>query len=890
MAVRALKPDEEVVTQQATPDSESAPEPASAPNVRALADDEEVIPSKGAVERFGRGANVGIAEAFPLFAAVDIVAESMRAVGIPVGDEPVLGSRFVQRAFSDLGIAPPPGEEDPDTLAGSIGRMSGIGASMLLPVGAVSGGAAKVATGAAAPASSVTGKIVQSVTGSALRSPGTFVAAEGAAAASAGAGGFIARKEFPGSPGAQALGEIVLGLTPAAAITGVKLLPSILGLRLARTMVKPFTTSGGQRRAKARLESAARDPAQARAEFEGADVLPEAGLTPAQRTGDPGLLSLERSVMESSEQLKGQADEQIANANRVIRESLEGMGGGVPLERTTEALEAARANLTGLLDTRMRIAARLAEERIEAIGPTVTREQVNTIAREELDKALSAAVKQERELWNAVPSDVRVPTANSTSAWSELVAATPKAQQGDLPAIARRLLNPKSEDFLGTENSVRELQGLRSKLLETARQARAAGKFNKARLADELAEAVLTDLGATRNQVEGEAGEALRLALDFSADKAERFRKGAVGKLLGTDKTGTASVDPRLTLERTVGKGGPAAAVEVQALSNAMERSGNLPAMQDAMQDFLRDEFRRKVIQNGQISPGAAKSFMSKFEDALSLFPNLQRQFNEAIQSGNAAVVASRRAESVGKGLSNPKVSRAAVFIEGPVDTAMARVAKAKDPAKVMRELVRQARRDPTGAALEGLKTGFGEYLIKQASLGTTDAAGEFVISGQRLQKLLSEGPTRRMAAQLLKPDELKRLRTIANTAARIEARVAASPKPEGIVADAPGVISSTLARIIGAQFGRVIASKTGGGTVQTPGFVGGLFKRLLDRGVQDPARRLIVDAIQDPKLFRALTTEGGGDVFKQREEVRRQLNAWAIGVLGDEEASVPVD
>ena len=857
MPVRELKPDEEVVR-------------TTRETVRELEPDETVIRSLTPQEQFGRGANIGIAET--LGAPVDLANFVLGFIGLE-SEEPVLGSQQIRRGFAALGLAPPPGQDDPESLFGSVGKVTGAATSMLLPLGPGVKGAREMAMGIRQAPSSIPGRMYQDIGRTALEAPGRFLAMETAGAAGAGTAGYWARQRFPDSEAAAFTAEVLGGMGPGAVVGMAKLVPTVLGVRLARYLARPFTRTGGLHRAEHRMQEVARKPETAIEQLAGSEALPEARLTPAQRTGDEGLLSLERSVIDSSEQLKGEAEDQIAQATRAIRESLAGLGEDIPPEKTAETLEEARAYVQSLLDTRVRIAAQRADERIAELGPQATRQDANLIAREELQNALRAARQQEREYWDLVPDEIFLSTARSKEAFQQVVETTSRARQRDIPDIARQFLDPDSNQAFTDMETVRELHGLRSALLEDARKARAANEFNKARIADDLADAILADLGAQRDNIEGQVGDALRTALDFSADLNDRFTRGPVGRILGSERKGGVRMPEALTLEATIGRAGPRARTETQAILEATES----PALRNAVEDFLLDDFQRRAVSRGRINPKAAETFLARHQDALEEFPELRRRLEGAIEADRFAVAATDRAEGLARRLADPKISRAAIFLKDPLEGAMARIAKSQKPAEAMTEIVRQAGRDPTGDAVKGLKTAFGDYLLQQSAMGRATVEGEFVVSGQALRRILKEGPTADMAKTLLSPAEQKRLQEMVDVAIKIEKAIAARARPEGIIADRPAMFSSMIARIVGAQLGREVAVRTGGGTVQTPGILSNLFNRLIANHVRDPGRYLLINAMQDEKLFSALLNPG--KTAAQQKVIRRQLNAWLVSV-----------
>lgn len=89
----------------------------------------------------------------------------------------------------------------------------------------------------------------------------------------------------------------------------------------------------------------------------------------------------------------------------------------------------------------------------------------------------------------------------------------------DMPASAARVIDPRVK-----KTTVQELYGLYRKLGEEAVEARAAGKFNKARIAQELRTSILDDLN--KFSASGEVGDSLKLARDFSAELNKKIHKG----------------------------------------------------------------------------------------------------------------------------------------------------------------------------------------------------------------------------------------------------------------------------------------------------------------------------------------------------------------------------
>ena len=798
-----------------------------------------------------------------------------------------------QRGAGAIGT---PGEVfgEPATLSGRAGRFAGQTAA-LAPV---MGGVASLVTPAAAPAVTALGRAAQvprnvlSAMGARFAgAPVATTAVETALGASAGAGGFIAGKVFPDSDAAVFIGDIVGGTVPS-------LMPATLaakGVSAARGIIRkalhPMTATGGRGRAVARLERAAPGARSTAAERMAQPTTPDPAtgrpvLTPAARSEEPGLLALERSVVESSETLLREMDGHVARANAVIQQSLRELGGPAPATAMSERIESAHAYLKDLLESRVRIAAQRADERIEQLAPSVGREHANRLAREEIESALTAARTQERELFQAVPQDALVPTSATRNALQEHIADIGRAQRGDIPIEARRFLTPGSKAFFGEETTVLELRSLQSKLRETARNARGGEKrnLNKARIADDLADVITEDLANTRGGPE--AAEAIAVAVAFSRDLNGRFSRGTVGRLLGRRAAGDPRTAASLTLEEALAGGGPKARQALDDIVKAFDspEAPDAHILTGATQDWIRGRFLATAVEQGQLNLRKAQTFLSRNEELLSRLPELRQSFNEAIAAGNAANVARRNAERVR--FNDPRTSKAALFVQqGPVE-AFDRIARlpAAQASRETQMLLNRAARDLTGEATEGLRAGFVEYLMTGAKTRARDVDGDTFLSGFALREAMQNPSTRLMTARLFSQDERNRLAVITRDLMRLDRQREARAGPEGILGDTSGKFLERFARIVGAGVGRALGRATGsGGTVQIPGQMSNAANELVQAGIKDPAARLISDAITNETLFRELLQEpmvAGGTQLSGR--ATRRLNAWVAVVLAE--------
>ena len=842
---------------------------------------------KGVIKRTDQGVGRGIAKT--LGAPTDIV-NSMLSVADLGSEKPFGGSEHLMDVMQRIGGAPP--EED----LGAAGRVGEVGAmSALTGMAIVVGGLRSLATAAQelGRVPKVFSGIVQDIASTAVRNPTTFAVAEGAAATGAGLASYEATKRWPDSPTAQMLAEIAGGVSPLIALTSARFATRQLAqiaektpftgrmIRSIRGAIKKFSVPAQTQRAEARVARASADPEVSARRLTRDDVLAEAPLTGPARAGDPGLLSLERSVMDETEVLSAVRQKNFADVNQVIRESLTpGTTGEVPTGVTKQYYEM-------LMDTRIRQAAHAVDEQLAKLGPRATRADLNRLARQELDRAKVASRNHETELYNNIPDNASVPTEASREGLEEILLNTPRAQREDIPAVAQRFLKPTkvnakgkvvaNKEYLGDDTTIEEMRGLYSKLRETSRTARADGRFNEARIADDLAGKITDDIANSAGGAE--VREAVDIATTFSSDLNQRFTRGPVGKLLGAAREGGAAIDPSLTLETSLAGRGPRSGVASDALLEAVRRT-DVPgiegeaAMRGHIEGFLIDDFRRQAVSEGRISKTAGAAWLRDNQDVLDRFPELQRDIERAVLVGGQMVDTER--------LVDPLVSRASVFVKAPLGQEIPRAISTANPRGSMAELVSLARTDPTGQAYQGLKAGFYEHLLKRSeSLRNIDINEKPFVSGRKLAEELQRPAIKEAMVGLeLTPDEVKHLGKVRETALALERQRLARPADEGIIGDEPNLLFSILARVGGAQIGRVVAGKTGGGTVQTPGILSAQVQRMLKAGVQDPAKRLLTDAIGNEELFFALLVPGQEITGPLQQVAQQRINAWVFDVL----------
>lgn len=758
------------------------------------------------------------------YRASEAVAEGMRAIGDPVAGP----------------------DERPTTFGGRLGRVVGEAGTMALPVA----GAASMLAKGTTVAAPVAQQLIRELAQHPLRS----AALEAAGVTGAAAGGHVAQEMSGGkSPGMEMAGELAGGVLAPIAATG-----GVVGT-LARKAGQPFTQTGGRGRAAKRLAGVTDDPNAAVDALERETI---SNLTPAQRVGTDEAYSLERAVTDSSPAIRKSMQERNVTNQQLLEAEARKLGGGGNFSDTQGYLQKRAGTLVDRMKQRAAQAEQAATGKLGQLTPGRSSTQAQLDVRGEIEQAYGTARATERELWAKVPNLPILPQGTKAT-FAEMVRNTPRAQVDDIPAVAAQLLGKGGGKGLG---SVKELQGLRSKLLEESRLARASGNYNRARLADELADATLADLGATAQNASGTVGQPLREALDFSRQVNSTYRQGNLGKILGSDRTGADRLPEELTLQGTVGRGGERGAV---ALDEILQAAPTREA-RGATEDYLRNQMRGLFTPDGQLSATKAQTWMRNNEEILNRNPQLRQQLTEALDAQGVAAGRRERAGAIETSLTRSQKSATAQMLNAPVGDEVTAILRARNPEAAARQAVQLVRRSPEAVA--GLRSGTIEHLLNASRSGTIEESGHLAVSGNKLLKELMNPRQRAALDAMLGKESTGRLDRIARELMRIEgsAKAAAGGK---IVDDTPNKLLSILVRGKAAQLGGQMGGGTAGGSLQTANIASGEARNWLRRLAADKAERLLVLAAEDNDLYKALMSDMG--TLKGQQQAARHLNLW---------------
>lgn len=818
-------------------------------------------PAPSLMSSFNRGiASVGDAASEIVFNPIDATSEFFGGPRISSTDTPFTD------AFVDMGAI---GGERDTSFAGRVAEGAGAAAGSLLPVGATANALAKT--------SGLVGEGARMVMSPFLRNPATAVGTELLAGAGAGAGGELAARgagEEWRTTG-EVLGGLGAGLAPSAR-------PPLIN-QAGRSAVKafaPYTQAGGRIAAAERLQSMSPNPqAEADAIEAAADV---GGLSPAQISGNERFMALENTVRQNVPEIGADMAARDAAAVEKLRMEATKPADGATPEDAKAFYRERQERVAKALRRRAQEAQKRAQARLAEIEPKMRSTEASRILREELEAADATARQMVSELWDQVPMDVEIRTDNVFRTFDSILRDTPTAQTGDIPADARRVIEDAWNDmgipFEGETRpdvvTMREMSGLYQKMREISRNAKAgvAPRMNLARLADSIASAVLRDIGVN-DDVPTAAAEAFNIARNARKDYADTFGTGTVGRILNKTRAGGDAIDPRQSLDKTIGRGGSDALVAQEDIQSALRDN---PTADGAISDYVNRRFNEYAVRDGVLDPVKADTFIRNNAELLDALLGVKKRIVSAVQSQRSSIASGERMEGLATGATDPRQNPAAAFANAPVSREFDGVLSQDNPAQAAIALSRKAARDKTGAASRGLKASATDWLIRQAR---TVAGGEETLSGNAYLKAFNDPRTKEALSAVFSSQEMQRLTVIGRELAAVEGASRAGNVGGEVL---PSNVNSAMRFILGTMGARVGAQAgagTAGASLRTAGMFSRRVQDIFDKLSVSQAERLLMDAVQEKDLFVSLLRDGTTPKGSQQLETR--LSEWLVSAGG---------
>lgn len=572
------------------------------------------------------------------------------------------------------------------------------------------------------------------------------------------------------------------------------------------------------------------------------DVDIEAGITtPATIASDPGVNRLTSAVMDEDPESAEDLARAFSGESQRLRQLA--LGSGDP--------DAVRE----FLDSKLMEAGTRLDASLKRVTEGLTPSQASSKAREFINNAYTQGRAAERRMWRSTPDNIVVQNPSARQSWANILReTTTETGRRRLPSVLKRefgTIDKKTGRLTGgslpNNPTTKQIHELYSELGDIVRSEadKAGGSAKTIRILNDVRKNLLNDLSSV------EGGERYRKAVNVSRQFNDRFTKGTVGQILGFSTRGSGA-NTTETLDVVLRTSGEARA---NAIRDILKSS---PQASDQVQEYLRDIFVQKSVNlnNNKINADQARKFLSDNANTLDQFPELRARLASAIEDQDVVDNLVGRSNVSDLSIYQRQKTGAGVYLQGNVNDEISNILGARrGRRRLIQDLVNTVKEDPSGDAFEGLKTGFVESLFNRA--GDSNMTDEFTgldfINGNKLRKTLNEVKDDLLESGVFNQEEIRRLSIISERLSNIQNALKARPPRGGIISDIPNQILSTIARIGGAQAGRVTAGRLGGGTVQTPGIFSGQAQRIIERMTNDEARNILVRAVKDRDVMQDL-------------------------------------
>lgn len=846
------------------------------------------------IDMASRGLLLGILE------TLELPGNVIRGILNTVTD-PLLDFEFQQAPIRDhyvrSGILPAPGMEPQDLIFESA-RFAGqnLPFAAFGPAAAASRGPAAFTPGIGPAIKEAFRSGAEAIGRFAIQKPGSFATIETAGSVAAGVGIFASKRALERSslsddlkmalsPTVETLGGLASGGIGAglATVSPVRLVVSNLKAGAKGIRNAYGKGAAATRRAKKRIQREIVDIGKARKELKETSGLPEIErlMTPIQKTGDEGLLALEVSILNEGNDVDlAKANKQLAMVNDAIIASLEEPSGAVQAAR--DQMAANRAYILTLLKAKLGNALLRIKDRLSKIASTKSGQLLEDVAsreaRAELDDAYEVVKATEKELWEALPSELPMDAEGSMSAYMGMVmdgdAVKAEVARASFPPIVKKFLGHVSSNnkfiegrFAKEQPTLGNLKNLRTEILEeieVLRKAPNRKKRSRIRMLDELQKAILNDMGAESGNIQGEVGEQLSNAIFYSNQKGELFERGPIGRILGIGKAESDKISAALTLDDLFGSGGIKAEENIGKAIDALDLSETSPNnLMWAVEDWLKTRFVRDFVHRTKVDPNTGKTIPGSIDRGRAerwieinrtllreRFPEFLKDIEDAIIAQDSLLLNQRRFNNVNSRLARGNTSKAAIYLAKDPDTAFNELLKSSNPASDIQTMIREVRRDKTGEALEGLRDSFVGWLMRRSQTGH-ELEGAKGISGFKLKRLLEEPNVRVVLDRLMPSDRIDRIERIANSALKFSKRLAAGPSKEGVLEDLPSKSLSIMARLFAARASARATKATGGiQTIQVPHIATQNAEAGLKSLVRDAAKEATIEATKNERML----------------------------------------
>ena len=169
----------------------------------------------------------------------------------------------------------------------------------------------------------------------------------------------------------------------------------------------------------------------------------------------------------------------------------------------------------------------------------------------------------------------------------------------------------------------------------------------------------------------------------------------------------------------------------------------------------------------------------------------------------------------------------------------------ARDPATTARSIMASARKDSTDVSVSGVKGAMTDYLISGGS------RPDGLLAGDKLSNVMQDSKVRAALKQVFTPTELGRLDQITKAVSKLDHKKELSV--EAVLDNPANKILEFAVTTWAARRGAALGAGTSGASLKTASAASERAKEALRNLTNARAREMLMDAVENPQLMKAL-------------------------------------
>jgi len=666
----------------------------------------------------------------------------------------------------------------------------------------------------------------------AVTSPG-FVTSETVASTAAGLAAAPAR-EYTESPLVETGAALVGGVAPTVA--------GVSARAAKKAVVDQFTRTGAELRVANELTENVVDAEQALDNIINnilvlESAVPEAGfIDPARLTEDPGILKMIGQVADNDPVIFSIIERQSDRVTEQVFEELQAAAAAGDPQKFLDVLNGRTNDVLTRIESDIDLAQNEISKIEAELPPDSRGSDISQRFVQALERSYERAKEYERGLWSLV--DKKVPMDGNRFRLMGIRLRNQLKRRGfsdsDLSFFMEELPS------FGAKNGINTFEGLqrfRSRLLQQQRDARAAGNNTRADALRRLDELSMRFIDSGPN------AETYRAAAETTRLIRQSYNRGKLGSYLNFDSQDALRIDPEAALDRVIRTGRNIGEVRraISAEQPFVNQRGEVvpipPArgLTDQIQEMLWLKFSEAE------TPAARKTFFKQYGETLQEFPELARDLNLINREIETLSEVIARSEGRAKTATDKDLVSVAALIGADPENII----------KSFKNLSRKQIQDIFAvASKDGVEGGMQAVFLQEIVSKMTSGQGDKISS---LGGILSSSGNRHLQVafnDVLTPAQRKALSELEKTRKLLAQNLGKTGSNKWFTKASP--LTQLLARMSGVRIASMVAP-SGPGSLQAAAVVSSLFSKIMDRLPSQQTRRVLIEALQDPKYFEQL-------------------------------------